>query len=612
MDRADLSSCLCFARNAQRRMHKTRPLIVALIVTGTAGGALSVRTILGGRARAQAAVLSTAIQEDASARDTAARREAEAQISAAVRLPPLNAALRSRVDGATLVDLFDNEDWWRPFRAEFPLVQIVLGDHLLVSRGRDIGRAADDLISLARRQQIGSAIVPIGAQTFVLSAARFSPNPELAPVLLLGRPLAPSAAVGPSFGAGSQLGDHRVPWSMLLIVGLGGLALIVTRGRGGDRGAMPEPIFYRETAKLGTLISPPVRADAPVRGTVTALVRGRADKAKAPTVTVPPLETETGPAATPQPGFGRYRLINRLAEGGMAELFIAEATGVEGFTRNFVLKRLRSDLVGDKHAVAQFIDEARMQATLVHSNIVPVFDFGVVEGAYFLTQEYIAGRDLAKLVARHTQRTGQALPEPLAYYIAHETLQALCYAHDKQDPVGAPMGIVHRDISAANVMVSLQGEVKLSDFGIVKSNRGLSHTQAGTVKGNVYFMSPEQARGQTIDHRSDLFSLAHILHYCLTGRLLYIGANDLSVLYRAATGITAQDLAEIRKLSHPAGQVLEKALAFDPTDRFQSATEFADALPIQSGSARRATANLMQQLFGDEIRREAALAVAAG
>jgi tRNA A-37 threonylcarbamoyl transferase component Bud32 len=589
---------------------RTRPLIVALIVTGTAAGVAGVRTVLGGRARAQAAVLDIALRQDASARDAQARREAEAQVAAAVQLPPLNAALQSRVDGATLVDLFDNEDWWRPFRAGFPLVQIVLGDKLLASRGPDIGRAADDLILVARRQQIGSAIVPIGDQTFVMSAGRLAPNPELAPVLLLGRPLAPPAAVAPFSGAGSHFGD-RFPWSMILVVGLGGTALIVTRGRSTGQGAMPEPIFHRETAKLGTFISPPGSADAPVPGTVTALVRGRADRPKVPAGPVNALEAQPTPALPPKPGIGRYRLIDRLAEGGMAELFIAQTTGVEGFTRNFVLKRLRSDLVGDKQAVAQFIDEARMQAALVHSNIVPVFDFGVVDGEYFLTQEYIAGRDLAKLVHRHTQRIGEGLPEALAYYIAHETLQALSYAHEKHDPVGAPMGIVHRDISASNLMVSLQGEVKLSDFGIVKSNRGLSQTQAGTVKGNVYFMSPEQARGQTIDHRSDLFSLAHILHYCLTGRLLYAGENDLSVLYRAAKGPTAEDLAEIRKLSDPAGQILEKALAFEPADRFQSATEFADALPAQSGSARRATANLMQQLFGDEIRREATLAAAA-
>ncbi len=587
-------------------MHRTRPLIVALIVTGTAAGVLEVRTVVAGRARAEAAVLDAAVRE-ALARDADAQREAEVQVFAAAQLPPLNAALRSRVNGATLVDLFDNEDWWRPYRAEFPLVQIVQGDNLIASRGPDIGRAAADLILLARRQQIGSAIVPIGDRTFIMSAARLSPNPELAPVLLLGRPIARSAAVMSSYRSGSLFGHHHFPWPMILS-GLGGIALFVARGREVGRGVMPEPIFHHPTSKLGTLVQPPDWA-APVRGIVTGLVRGRAGKVKVSPGSPSHPETQPTPAAPPR--LGRYRLIDRLAEGGMAELFIAEATGVEGFTRNFVLKRLRSDLVRDKQAVAQFIDEARMQATLVHSNIVPVFDFGVVGGEYFMTQEYIAGRDLAKLVHRHTQLSGEGLPETSAYYIAHETLQALSFAHEKYDPVGAPMGIVHRDVSAANVMISLQGEVKLSDFGIVKSNRGLSHTQAGIVKGNPYFMSPEQARGQIVDHRSDLFSLAHVLHYCLTGRLLYIGENDLDVVYRAAKGVTPQDLAEIRKLSDPAGQVLEKALAFQPTERFQSAAEFADALPAQTWSGRRTTANLMQQLFGDEIRRETTLAVAA-
>jgi len=600
-----------FAANAQHQMHRTRPLIVAFIVIGTAASVLQVRTVVGGRARAEAAVLDAAVR-DALARDADARREAEAQVSAAAQLPPLNAALQSRVNGATLIDLFDNEDWWRSFRAEFPLVQIVQGDSLLASRGPNIGRAAADLILLARRQQIGSALIPIGDQTFVMSAARLSPNPELAPVLLLGRPIARSVPVVSSYRSGWRLGDHRLAWPMILVVGLGGIGLFVTRSRDIGGGAMPEPIVHHPTSKLGTLVRP-VGWTPPVRGIVTGLVRGRAGKVKVPPGTPAHPETQPAPtpAMTPQLAFGRYRLVDRLAEGGMAELFIAESTGVEGFTRNFVLKRLRSDLVRDKQAVAQFIDEARLQASLVHSNIVPVFDFGVVGGEYFLTQEYIAGRDLAKLVHRHTQRGGEGLPEALAYYIAHETLQALGYAHEKHDPVGAPMGIVHRDISAANVMVSLQGEVKLSDFGIVKSNQRLSQTKAGMVKGNAYFMSPEQARGQPVDFRSDLFSLAHVLHYCLTGRLLYIGGNDLNVLYRAAKGVTPQDLVEIRKLSYPAGQVLEKALAFEPTERFQSAAEFADALPVHNGADRRATADLMQQLFGEEIRQEATLAFAA-
>src|SRR5205085_10352069 len=130
------------------------------------------------------------------------------------------------------------------------------------------------------------------------------------------------------------------------------------------------------------------------------------------------------------------------------------------------------------------------------------------------------------------------LPEAVAYYIAHETLQGLAYAHERREKDGGPMGIVHRDISASNVMLSLLGEVKLSDFGIVKSNRRVSKTQVGMVKGNANFMSPEQARGHAVDGRSDLFSLGLVLLYCLTGELLYWGDNDLDTLYRAATGPT--------------------------------------------------------------------------
>jgi serine/threonine-protein kinase len=301
---------------------------------------------------------------------------------------------------------------------------------------------------------------------------------------------------------------------------------------------------------------------------------------------------------------GRYRLLDRLGEGGMAELFVAEASGVEGFSRTFVLKKLRAELAAEKDAVAQFVDEARLQASLVHSNIVPVFDFGMAGSQYFMTQEYILGRDLARLMERHQMRGGRGLPADIAYFIAHEVLQALAYAHDTHDKNGNPMGIVHRDVSAGNVMVSFQGEVKLSDFGIVKSNRRVSKTQVGMVKGNANFMSPEQARGHSVDARSDLFSLGLVLLYCLTGELLYWGDNDLDTLYRAATGPTGADMTAIMALPPAASSILTKALALEPGDRFQSAAEFSDALAAHVGSGKHAIARMMQRLFAEEMRRQ--------
>ena len=290
----------------------------------------------------------------------------------------------------------------------------------------------------------------------------------------------------------------------------------------------------------------------------------------------------------------------------MSEVFTAAAYGVEGFSRVFVLKRLKPELARDKEAMGQFIDEARMQASLVHSNIVPVFDFGQVGAELFMTQEYIVGRDMVRLIARLYDQRRQALSPRLAYYFAHETLLALQYAHTKRDREGRPLGIVHRDVSPANVIVSAQGEVKLSDFGIVKANHRVTRTQAGMVKGNVNFMSPEQAKGKDVDARSDLFSMGLVLYYCLTNQFLYDGDNDLDVLFKAACGPSKEHRDRVDQLASPAREILGKALAIDPNERFQSAGEFADALALHIGGAKSEAAKLMQSLFGEELIREAA------
>jgi serine/threonine-protein kinase len=616
-------------------MHRTRLLIgIVLIATATAAVVFALRTAVGDQARAQAALLAAAGQATAT-RDADERRATEGRVSAAAELQPLESAIRDRVDGATLLDLFDNEEWWRSYRAEFPLLRVVSGDRPLAVRGPDLGPAGDELIRLARKQRLGSAVVAIGDRSYVVAAVRLSASPEREPVLLLGRSLPPVAAVAPPVGGLPRFGDHPTIWGLAVALGLGGMGLVIAGRRRREAGVIPLPVTHEPTSKFGTPARPRAVAGSFTAAVTPAHARGPLNDGNAmsipsptspllpavslsksspslPRHPVPSSSLQLSPAVVPaEVGalFGRYRLVDRLGEGGMAELFIAEASGVEGFTRHFVLKRLRPELARDKEAVAQFIDEARLQAGLVHSNIVPVFDFGVVGGEYFMTQEYIVGRDLAKLVSRQSELGTEGLPEALAYYIAHETLQALAYAHERHDNTGSHMGIVHRDVSVGNVMVSLQGEVKLSDFGIVKSNRRVSKTQVGMVKGNANFMSPEQARGQAVDHRSDLFSLAHVLHYCLTGRLIYSGDNDLDVLYRAANGITPEDLVAIRQLPDPAGSVLEKALALDPAHRFQSASEFADALAAHIGSGKSGLSKLMQRLFAEEIRRETNAAV---
>jgi hypothetical protein len=309
--------------------------------------------------------------------------------------------------------------------------------------------------------------------------------------------------------------------------------------------------------------------------------------------------------------FGRYQLLDLLGEGGMAQVYTAVTFGAEGFRRAFVVKRLRAELARDVSVVAQFIDEAKLGSTLVHSNVIPVFDFGKVGDEYFLAQEYIVGRDLGRVTLRSVERLQHPLSPPVVLYVAAQTLQALEYAHSKMDETGRAMGIVHRDVSPSNVLLSARGEVKLFDFGIVKAEGRVTKTQHGVVKGNVSFMSPEQARGIDVDRRADLFSLGLVIFYCLTGSVLYQGDTTYELLVKAATGPGPQELARLAALPPPCNAILSRALQVDPTRRFQSAGEFAAALAPHIGGGAAAAATTMRVLFGDDFRAEEARFAAA-
>jgi serine/threonine protein kinase len=312
------------------------------------------------------------------------------------------------------------------------------------------------------------------------------------------------------------------------------------------------------------------------------------------------------PVKTGTSTFGRYRLLQRLGEGGMAELYTAVLHGAEGFRRVYVVKRLRPEVARNRAAVEQFIDEAKLGSTLVHSNIVPVFDFGKVDDEYFLAQEYIIGRDLGKVLQRHQDKAGRPLSERIVLYVVHEVLEALAYAHNRTDGAGNPIGLVHRDISPGNVMVTARGEVKLFDFGIVKGEGRVSKTEVGVVKGNVSFMSPEQARGMAVDARSDLFSLGLVLYYGLTGEQLYPGQSTFDQLMRAATGPKTEQLKLITELPPTAAALVARALVVDPSLRYQTAAEFAAAVAPHIIGGKAEVAALMQQLFAEEFKRESA------
>ena len=313
------------------------------------------------------------------------------------------------------------------------------------------------------------------------------------------------------------------------------------------------------------------------------------------------LDANDAPASRNQ--MGRYDLIERIGEGGMAEIFFAVAHGAEDFVRYFVVKRIHRHLAKNRAAVDQFIDEAKLQARLVHSNIVPVFDFGKAGDEYFLALEYIHGKDVHQVVRTHVAHFGRALDLATASYILHEVLVALDFAHAQTEKDGTPMEVVHRDVAPGNVLVSYQGEVKLTDFGIAKAEKRVSRTEVGMVKGNASFMSPEQARGGTVDHRSDLFSAGVLLYHCLTAQPFYPGDTPMANLLNAADGRMTGPLAVIGDLPLPAAQILRRALAVDPDQRYQTATAFELDLAPHMGT-RAELGQLMDILFPTEQRRD--------
>jgi hypothetical protein len=415
-----------------------------------------------------------------------------------------------------------------------------------------------------------------------------------------GRGFVPAFEVGPEATLPFGTGVHsRVPGRVgtvrasLSAPARGAAPAVPTIGVSGDLLRRTSPRPQAPPPPLSPV--PDLHSDLP-----TDLPDTQVDAAAELPVIVVPVSEESSKL------FGRYRVLERLGSGGMSEVYTAVAHGAEGFSRTFVIKRLRPELAHTKEAVNQFIDEARVQAGLAHSNIVQVFDFGMMGGEYFMIEEYILGRDLSRVSGRCIERTGFRLDPRLVYYIAYEALQALAYAHGKRGRDGENLGIVHRDVSASNIMLSSAGEVKLFDFGIAKANNRQTQTKAGMVKGNANFMSPEQARGQQVDHRSDVFSLGLVMYFCLTNQLLYTGENDLDILYRAACGPNADDLEALSRVPPPAGDILLHALAIDPTVRFQNADQFAAALAPHVSGMKADAASLMELLFGDEMRREAA------
>ena len=275
--------------------------------------------------------------------------------------------------------------------------------------------------------------------------------------------------------------------------------------------------------------------------------------------------------------FGRYTLLERLAVGGMAEVFRAKISSSHGFEKILVIKRILPHLAADATFVSMFIDEAKLTAQLTHPKIVQILDFGDVGGQYFIALEFIDGFDALGLLRTCAQKRVH-IPWNLAAFVISEILEALDYAHNARDMEGKPMHIVHRDISPSNIFISKRGDVKLGDFGIAHAQRRESKTQAGTLKGKYGYMSPEQVVGKPIDARSDLFAVGVVLAELLTGRRLFSAPADLDVLLK----VRDVKLDRLDKygadLPRALDVIVRRALKKSPRDRLGSAAAFREEL----------------------------------
>ncbi len=274
---------------------------------------------------------------------------------------------------------------------------------------------------------------------------------------------------------------------------------------------------------------------------------------------------------------GRYRLTRKLATGGMAEIWLASIEGPEGFQKRVVVKKILPHLAEDDEFVRMFLDEARIAARLNHPNIVQIFDLGDADGAYYIAMEYIPGKDLRR-VYQDSVKAGTPLPIPLSVRVLIESAQALDYAHSATDPSGRPLRLVHRDVSPQNVIVTFQGGVKLVDFGIAKAADQAAHTRAGVLKGKYSYMSPEQAAGDPVDSRTDIFALGIVAYELATGFRLFKRDNEIATLEAVRECEVPAPSSISPLVPKSLDRVLLKALARDPDERYRTAGQLALAL----------------------------------
>jgi serine/threonine protein kinase len=307
--------------------------------------------------------------------------------------------------------------------------------------------------------------------------------------------------------------------------------------------------------------------------------------------------------------FGKYYLLERINVGGMAEVFKAKAFGVEGFERLVAVKRILSNIAEDEEFITMFIDEAKIAVQLQHANIAQIFDLGKVDDAYFIALEYVHGKDVRGIFDHLHADEGALMPMAQACFIVMQVCEGLDYAHNKRDPQGRELNLVHRDVSPQNVLLGYEGEIKLVDFGIAKAAGKASKTQAGILKGKFGYMSPEQVRGLPVDRRSDIFSLGIVLYELLTGERLFVGESDFSTLEKVRNVEILPPSSFNKKIPAELERIALKALAKDVEDRYQNAIDLHDDLQaflysVGEFYSRKDLSAWMKKTFAEELAED--------
>ncbi|WP_163786226.1 serine/threonine protein kinase [Myxococcus vastator] len=307
--------------------------------------------------------------------------------------------------------------------------------------------------------------------------------------------------------------------------------------------------------------------------------------------------------------YGRYQLLKRLATGGMAQIYLARPQGAEPDKR-VVVKRILPHLAENDDFVKMFLDEARIAARLNHPNVVQIFDLGAQDDSFFIAMEYIHGDDLRRLW-KQSELMGQPLPVPLVCRILIEACAGLDYAHKRTDPTtGRPLGIVHRDVSPQNILVTFEGGVKVVDFGIAKAADQATVTRSGVLKGKYSYMSPEQAAGMRVDCRADIFALGIVLYELLTGTRLFKRPNDIQTLTAVSECRVVPPSQVTPHVPADLDAIVLKALAKELPDRYQEAAHLQHALEewLRAHQAPASSAHLsafMKEVFAERLAEEA-------